>query len=134
MMPHPYIYIYILLGLGTRIIKTSSPEFRSPPCLKARNKELGRLRHEAVWDSGRLFLIMEQKNAELVAPSKDTESDCLMKARCVFQGSDIRTGDGTPAHELFQEVGATPCTMVSCKISNAIAALKGHKMTQRDAE
>ena len=35
-----------------------------------------------------------------------------MKARAVFEGSFIQTGDGSPAHEIFQEVGATPCNIV----------------------
>ena len=57
---------------------------------------------------GRVFLIVGQKNAELVGtPGIDPEEDTPMKARAVFQGSNIQTGDGTPAHEIFQAGGHT---------------------------
>ena len=146
---------YNLLGLVTRIIHPNSKEFTSPPCLKARDTEVTRLRKETVWNEkivrewsevkhtrkngkppmvGDVFLIMGQKNAELVGEAGVDETDTPMKARAVFRGSDIRTGDGTPAHELFQEVGATPSNMVSCKMSAGCAAAKGHVMTTRDAE
>lgn len=147
--------LYNLLGLVTRVIHPKSNEFRSPPCIAAKEKEVSRLRKETVWNEqkvrewkevkqtrknnlppmvGDIFLIMGQKNAELVGQDGVSDEDCPMKARAVFRGSVIHTGDGTPAHELFQEVGATPSNMVSCKTSLCCASAKGHIATQRDAE
>ena len=78
--------------------------------------EVNDIRAEGVWDeaavaewrevrhikkdaftpmSGLVFLILGQKNAELAG--KVPDSECPYHARAVFQGSKVRTGDGTPA-------------------------------------
>ena len=54
--------------------------------------------------------MMGQKNAEVSADVVGENPLCPMKARCVFQGSNISTGDGRPAHEIFQEVGLHQAT------------------------
>ena len=140
---------YNLLGLVTRIIPSNSAEFKSPVCQKALDKEVSRLRDATVWDEdtvaewsdvrntrkdgkppmvGIVFPIMGQKSAEVL------DEEITMKTRAVFQGNFIQTGDGSPAHEIFQEVGATPCNMVNARTSAACAALKGHRASLRDAE
>ena len=79
---------------------------------------------------GRVFPIMGQKNAEMVTGVEaDDAASCPYKARCVFQGSNITTGDGRPAHEIFQEVGATPSNMCNARTANAAAALKKRSRT-----
>ncbi len=110
--------IYNLLGLVTRIIPAHTPEFKSPACQRALEKEVTRLRNATVWDEykvaewrdvrntkkdgktpmlGDVFPIMGQKNAEVVGSVGCSADDTPMKARAVVQGSFIRAGDGTPA-------------------------------------
>ena len=75
---------------------------------------------------------MGQKNSELAGTVPDDQ--CPYRARAVFQGSNIRTGDGTPPWMLYQEVGATPSSMASAHAAMGVGALKGSKMTTRDAK
>ena len=141
-----------VLGLVTKTIPPSSPEFHSAAGRAAINKEVGGLRDQTVWDEttvaewstvrhqrhngypsmvGLLFIIMGLKNAELVGTPQEIEA--ILKARAVFQGSNIRTGDGTPAHLLYQEVGACPSNMTTAHCAIAAGALKGSRATTRDA-
>ena len=103
-----------------RTIPTSSPEFHSKRGQEAIMAEVNDLRADVVWDdstvaewsevrhikkdgftptSGLVFSILGQKNAELAGKVADRE--CPYPARAVFQGSNVRTGDGTPAWMLY---------------------------------
>ena len=116
-----------LLRLVTRTIVPNSAGFHSAKGKAAINEAISDLRKDQTWDessvrewsgvrhikhngftpiSGLLFLIMGQKNAEFA----DTvpQDQCPFRARAVFQGSNIRIGDGTPPWMLYQEVSATP--------------------------
>ena len=57
----------------------------------------------------------------------------LTGAGGVFQGSNVRTGDGTPAWMLYQEVGATPTSFATTQAAMAASALKGSRASLRDA-
>ena len=81
--------------------------------------------------SGLLFIIMGQKNAELAG--KVPDSQCPYCARSVVQGSNIRTGDGTPLWMLYQEVGATPSNMPTARCALGVGALKDLSFSTRDA-
>ena len=50
---------------------------------------------------GLLFLIMGQKNTELDVGLDEDDPNCPYRSRGVFQGSNIRTGDATPAWMLY---------------------------------
>ena len=78
-------------------------------------------------------MIMGQKNAELDTGRDIEDPNCPYRARAVFQGSDVQTGDNTPAWMLYQEVGATPSSMASTQMFLACGALKGSRSTTRDA-
>jgi hypothetical protein len=142
------------LGMVTRIISPREPEFHSKRGKAAIEAEVSDLRAESVWDEGSvkewaevrherkdgyppmvglLFLIMGQKHAELDTGSDIEDPNCPFRARAVFQGSNVRTGDGTPAWMLYQEVGATPSSMASTQLALACGALKGSRATTRDA-
>jgi hypothetical protein len=142
------------LGMVTRIISPREPEFHSKRGKAAIEAEVSDLRAESVWDEGSvkewaevrherkdgyppmvglLFLIMGQKHAELDTGSDIEDPNCPFRARAVFQGSNVRTGDGTPAWMLYQEVGATPSSMASTQMALACGALKGSRATTRDA-
>ena len=82
---------------------------------------------------GLLFLIMGQKHAELDPGTGEDDPSCPFRCRGVFQGSNVRTGDGTPAWMLYQEVGATPSTMACTQLAMACGALKGSRSSTRDA-
>ena len=82
--------------------------------------------------SGLLFIIMGQKKSELVG--KVPEDQCPYRARAVFQGSNIRTGDGTLLRMLYQGVGATPGSMASAHYALGVGALEGSKFSTRDAK
>ena len=106
----------------TRIIATSSEEFRSAGCQAALHKELSTLRERRVWDEetvcewqdaarqgtacvGRVFAIMGEKHAEVL---RDPGSRTY-KARCVFAGNNVQTSNGQPAWQLYQEVSRPRC-------------------------
>ena len=82
---------------------------------------------------GLLFLIMGQKHAELDPGTGEDDPSCPFRCRGVFQGSNVRTGDGTPAWMLYQEIGATPSTMACTQLAMACGALKGSRSSTRDA-
>ena len=81
---------------------------------------------------GLIFIIMGQKNAEMVGTIPDSE--CPFRARAVFQGSNVFTGDGTPAWMIYQESGATPSNMATAHGAMGVGALKGSKASTRDAK
>ena len=133
-------------ALVTRIIATSSEEFRSAGCQAALQKELSTLRDRQVWDEetvcewhesarqgtacvGRVFAIMGEKHAEVL---KDPSSRTY-KARCVFAGNNVQTSNGQPAWELYQEVSQTPAAMQTVRAALAVAGLKGFTPKVRDA-
>ena len=138
----------------TRIISPREPEFHSKRGKAAIEAEVSDLRAESVWDEGSvkewadvrherkdgyppmvglLFLIMGQKHSELDSGLDVEDPNCPFRARAVFQGSNVRTGDGTPAWMLYQEVGATPSSMACTQTALACGALKGSRATTRDA-
>ena len=75
---------------------------------------------------------MGQKNAEMV----DTvpENQCQCKARAVFQGSSVFTGDSTPAWMIYREPGATPSNMATAHCAMGFGALKGSRSSTKDAK
>jgi hypothetical protein len=145
--PCPY------LGLVVRTIPPSSSEFHSKQGREAIDNEIEDLRKEGTWDegsvkewsearnikhnaftpmSGLLFIIMGQKNSELVGTVPADQ--CPFRARAVFQGSNIRTGDGTPPLMLYQEVGAAPSNMATAHCVMGVGALQGCFTSTRDAK
>ena len=142
------------LGLVTRTISPKEPEFHSKRGKAAIEAEVTDLRAAEVWGEssvrewrsvrhdrkddlppmvGFLFVIMGQKNAELDTGRDIEDPNCPYRARAVFQGSNVQTGDNTPAWMLYQEVGATPSSMASTQVALACGALKGSRSTTRDA-
>ena len=141
------------LGMVTKVIPPRDPTFHSPERRDAIEKEVGDLRTQIVWDEstvaewgsvrhqrhngyppmvGLLFIIMGSKNAELInTPQADL---AMIKARAVFQGSNVKTGDGTPAHLLYQEVGATPSNLATVHCAIGAGVLKGSWATTRDVQ
>ena len=136
----------------TRTISPSSAEFHSPKGRDAIEEEISDLHKEGTWDessvsewsevrhikhngftpmSGLLFIIMGQNNAELAV--KVSDSQCSYRVRGVFQGSNIRMGDGTPPWMLYQEVGATPSSMATTHCVLAVGARKGSSFSTQDA-
>jgi len=114
------------LGMVMRIISPREPEFHSKRGKAAIDAEVSDLRAETVWDEssvkewadvrherkdgyppmvGLLFLIMGQKHSELDSGLDIEDPNCPFRARAVFQGSNVRTGDGTPAWMLYQQIG-----------------------------
>ena len=106
------------LGMVTRVISPKEPEFHSKRGRAAIDAEVSDLRAAEVWEEssvkewsdvrhirkdgyppmvGLLFLIMGQKHAELDTGADIEDPNCPFRARAVFQGSNVRTGDGTPA-------------------------------------
>ena len=82
------------------------------------------------WHGGPPILIMGQKHAELDNGSGADDPFCPFRCRRDFQGSNVRTGEGTPAWMLYQEVWATPSTMA--QMAMACGALKGLRASTRD--
>ncbi|MHC4950810.1 MAG: reverse transcriptase domain-containing protein, partial [Planctomycetota bacterium] len=151
--PKHFYSPFQFLGLVTKTIPPKDPTFHSPEGKLAIQKEVGDLRAQTVWDEstvaewgtvknqrhngyppmvGLLFIIMGLKNAELAGTSQAELA--ILKARAVFQGSNIRTGDGTPAHLLYQEVGATPSNLATAHCAIGAGALKGSRATTRDVK
>ena len=133
-------------ALVTRIIATSSEEFRSAGCQAAHHKELSTLRECQVWDEGtvcewsdaarlgkacvgRVFAIMGERHADVPkAPAL-----CTYRARCVFAGNNVQTSNGQPAWELYQEVSQTQAAMQTVRAALAVAGLKGFTQKVSDA-
>ena len=79
----------------------------------------------------RVFLIMGQKNAELVDKSTDVATECPYKCRAVLQGNDISAGSGTAAVNLFQEVSSCPTTVEEIRLTAAVGAMKSNPRKKR---
>ena len=121
----------------TRIIATSSEEFRSAGCQAALYKELSTLLERPVWDEEtvrelhdavrqrtawlrRVFSIMGGKHAEKL---KDTSSHTYT-AWCVFASNNGQTSNGQPIWNLHKEVSQTPAAMQTARAAFAIADLR----------
>ena len=68
------------------------------------------------------------KNEELVEDLK------VWKARCVFQGSNVRNKTGTSAADLFEETSNAPASFAAARVALGVAALRGFTASLRDAE
>ena len=77
---------------------------------------------------GRVFSILGIKNEELGDDQK------IWKARCVFQGSNVRTKTGTSAADLFVEGSNAPASFAATRAAIGVAALRGFNASLRDAE
>ena len=97
--PRHGVALGLFTAMVTRIIPTSSPEAKGEGCLKALLKETTKLRYRAVWDEslveewsavrkqdpnatcGRVFSILEEKNAERHDPEGEREYKALIVRR-----------------------------------------------------
>ena len=135
-------------SLITRVVKPKSAEVRCAGAEAALRKELANMDSKKVWDTddvfslkdflhhpnipeamlGRVFCILGVKNEELGEAIKAWE------ARCVFQGSNVRTKTGTSAADLFEETSNAPASFAAARAALGVAALKGFNASLRDAE
>ena len=67
---------------------------------------------------GRVFSIIGVKNEDLGEALK------TWKARCVFQGSNVRTKTGTSAADLFKETSNAPASFAAARAALGVAALR----------
>ena len=67
---------------------------------------------------GRVFSVLGIKMEELGQDQK------VWKARCVFQGSNVRTKTGTSASDLFEETSNAPASFATTRTAIAVAACK----------
>ena len=88
------------------------------------------LNHKDIQETmlGRVFSILGVKNEELGEAMK------IWKARCVFQGSNVRTKTGTSAADLFEESSNAPASFAAARSALGVAALKGFNASLRDAD
>ena len=77
---------------------------------------------------GRVFFILGINNEELDDDQK------IWKARCVFQGSNVRTKTGTSAADLFEETSNAPVSFAATRAALGVAAMRGFNASLRDAE
>ena len=77
---------------------------------------------------GRVFSILGIKNEEL------REDQKVWKARCVFQGSNVRTKTRTSAADPFEETSNAPASFVATMAAIAVAELRCLNASLRDAE
>ena len=75
---------------------------------------------------GRVFSILGIKHEELGDDQK------IWKARCVFQGSNLRTR--TSAADLFEETSDAPAPFAATIAAFGVAALRGFNASRRDAD
>ena len=68
------------------------------------------------------------KHAELGDDQK------VWKARCVFQGSNVRAKTGTSAFDLFEETSNAPASFAATRAASGVAAMRGFNAFLRDAE
>eukprot|EP00971_Amphidinium_carterae_P351600 6492186-Amphidinium_carterae.2 len=54
------------------------------------------------------------------------------KARLVFAGNNVSTITGTPAHELYKQLGSSPACMGSARTVAGVCSAFGHKLSMRD--
>ena len=81
---------------------------------------------------GRLFVILGRKNSELEGASRTDEA--IMKARGVFQGSNVRTKTGRRATDIYEEVSNAPASLAAARCCIAVAILLRMMVTFRDVE
>ena len=77
---------------------------------------------------GLVFSILGIKNEELGDDQK------VWKARCVFQGSNVRTKTGTSASDLFEETSNAPASFAAAWAAVGVAAMRVFNAALRDAE
>ena len=77
---------------------------------------------------GRVFCILCIKHVELGDNQK------VWKARCVFQGSNVRTKTGTSAAHLFGETSNAPASFAATRAALGLAAIRCFNASLRDAE
>ena len=58
----------------------------------------------------------------------------VWKARCVFQGSNVRTKPGTCAADLFEETSNGPAFLAAARAALGVAAMRGFNAPFGDAE
>ena len=75
---------------------------------------------------GTVFFILGIKNEELGDDQK------VWKARCVFQGSNVRTKTGTSVADLFGETSNAPASFAATRAALGVAAMKGFNASLRD--
>eukprot|EP00971_Amphidinium_carterae_P327015 6458153-Amphidinium_carterae.1 len=129
-----------------RQIFPSEAEFRSPGCKSALDEEVSKLREKCTWDEddvmelsdlkkhpklseamiGSAFIIMGEKFAE------ERRDQPKYKARVVFAGNNVSTISGTPAHELYKQLGSSPACMGSARSVIGVCAAHGHNISLRD--
>ena len=76
---------------------------------------------------GRVFFILGITNEELGVDQQ------VWKARCVFQGSNVRTQTGTSAFD-FEETSNAPASFAATRAAVGVAAMRGFNASLRDAE
>ena len=88
------------------------------------------LKHPSIPEAmlGMVFSIFGIKNKELC------EKLQVWKARCVFQGSNVRTTTGTSAADLLEETSNAPAGFAAARAALRVAALMGFTASLRDAE
>ena len=126
-------------ALTTRVVKPKSAEARCDGAAQAFRKELANIESKKVWDTedvyslkdvlnnalipeamlGRVFSLLGIKNEELGEDLK------VWKARCVFQGSNVRTKTGTSAAAFFEETSNAPASFDAARAALGVAALRG---------
>ena len=77
---------------------------------------------------GRGFSILRIKNEEF------GDDQTVWKARCVFQGSNVRTKTWTCASDLFEESSNAPASFAATRAAIAVAAMRGFNASLRHAE
>ena len=129
-------------AMVTKTLAPNDPLARSPPALKAVDKELSNLRSLPAWDEAnpreasdvakeepeahfaRIFPIIGIKHFEDLLNQ-------VFKGRIVLSGDRIKTASGDWA--VFQELGTVPSTMAACRIITAAHALvKDSMLLQSD--
>ena len=75
-----------------------------------------------------VFFILCINNEELGDDQK------IWKARCVFQGSNVRTKTGTSAVELLEETRNAPASFAATRAALGVAAMRGFNASLRDAD
>ena len=58
----------------------------------------------------------------------------IWKARCVFEGSNVRTKTGTSAAELFEETSNALASFGATRAALGVAAMRRFNASLRDAE
>ena len=77
---------------------------------------------------GRFFSILGIKDEEL------GDDQTVWKARCVLQGSNVRTKTGISASDLFEGTSNAPARVAATRVAIAVAAMRGFNASLRDAE